>query len=373
MAELLVIAVILGLLVLLIAPSLEAARNRSRLGTCLKRLGDIASASHVYAAGDPSNFAIPVHPLFPRQEPSSPSYIGAYEWGGKSGVGRADFFPRYVGTPPLGSKYGTAAGFGPASRPLNWVMYPHGFRDHGNPLLQRIGAVVDTKLELDAFRCPADDGPPLGSEAGIGPHCPDWIRQPGQTSYDHFGTSYAANPFMIGSTSGGCLLSNSAYLRPLSRVPSPTRSILYEENIGRWAWAARREQDGCEFIGRGVDPGPTKSIRGWHGKDWTFNRAFADAHADTQRILFEGTEDSEGYFWHYRRERPGFYPPLICSGNPTDDSTQEEREQAYRCIVVRGPGWAKDTMPGDLLETGLEFGGGGRASYEDCVQSDDDR
>src|SRR3990170_3929023 len=48
----------------------------------------------------------------------------------------------------------------------------------------------DTQPELDLFQCPGDDGPP---RAG---HCPDWVANSERSSYDHFGTSYAANVYM---------------------------------------------------------------------------------------------------------------------------------------------------------------------------------
>ena len=51
---------------------------------------------------------------------------------------------------------------------------------------------------------------------------------------------------------------------------------MYEENVGRYAWAARRERCDLPGVAPGIDPGPTKAIRGWHGKDWTYNRAFVE-------------------------------------------------------------------------------------------------
>ncbi len=149
---------------------------------------------------------------------------------------------------------------------------------------------------------------------------------------------------------------NSPYLRPISRVPTPARTLYYEENIGRWAWSCRREKDDCGFIGLGVNPGPTKTIRGWHGKDWTFNRAFVDAHAEQQKVFIEGTEDQEGFALHYRSE-------IVFPDNPGKDNQ-------YRCIIVRGPGWQKDTLPAEDIPTGLGWGGAGRPSYEGCVLSD---
>ena len=67
---------------------------------------------------------------------------------------------------------------------------------------------------------------------------------------------------MIAPGSGGEMRTNSPYLRPITRVPTPSRTLYYEENIGRWAWSCRREIDDCTWIGAGVDPGPTQEGMG---------------------------------------------------------------------------------------------------------------
>jgi len=327
----------------LLQPSLEATHDQAKQSHCLERLRSIMAASQTYAQNDPQDWAIPVHPLQFNQNPTNPSFIGAYEWGGKSGIGR-DYWVTGAPGDPLNSKYGTRAGFGPATRPLNDILYPHGFRDTLNPVFNPAGATLDTQLDLAVYRCPGDDGPPDGG------HCPDWLNHPGQSSYDHFGTSYAANIFMISTQGGGYMRSNSPYLRPLARVPNPARTIFYEENIGRWAWAAR--EDWCDFL-LGIDIGPTRVIRGWHGKDWCYNQAFGDGHARMNRIYIDRTEDAEGYAWHYLSEV--VFP---------DDSNQQ---QSMRCVIIRGPGWQKDTLPAEDINTGLWSCGEGRASYEDCV------
>ena len=366
LVELVVIAGCVGLLFAIVQPSLQASLGQSRNAVCLDRLRAIGQANLTYSADDPDGWAIPVHSKQYQQDPYNPVFIGAYEWGGKSGVGWDD----WAGPPgPLGSRFGTFAGFGPATRPLNNILYPHGFRDNLQPVYSRFGATLDTRLKLEAYHCPADDGPPAGA------HCPEWLAHPGQSSYNHFGTSYAANVFMIASTGGGAMLSNSPYLRPLSRVPNPARTLNYEENIGRWAWAARRELPECAFVGPGVDPGPTKAVRGWHGKNWTFNRVFVDAHAETQAIYVEGSEDLEGYATHYRnQELPAYADFPSCDGClPGDKDCHGEPGgfDQYRCIIVRGPGWQKDTLPAPFICTGLFWSGSGRASYENCVSPGD--
>ena len=191
--ELLAVIAIIGLLISILLPSLSAARCQSKRTACLALIKSIASTGRVYEADDSSGFGIPVHPLFPDQDPSSPSYIGAYEWGGKSGIGRPGWVDGPSGgeTSGLTSRFGTKAGFGPSTRPMNTLIYPGGFKDNLRPTWDRTGSETDTKLDLDAFRCPGDDGPPRGA------HCPDWLANSERSSYDHFGTSYAANIFMV--------------------------------------------------------------------------------------------------------------------------------------------------------------------------------
>ncbi|MHC5112152.1 MAG: type II secretion system protein [Planctomycetota bacterium] len=348
--ELLVVIAIIALLISILLPSLQSARDQSKKAACLAHIKNIATSSRVYEADDASGWGIPVHPLQFYQDASNPTYIGAYEWGGKSGVGR----PGYVDGPSSGeyafltSKYGTKAGFGPNTRPMNDILYPGGFKDNLNPSWDRLGSEQDTKLELDLFNCPGDNGPPRGA------HCPDWISKSERSSYDHFGNSYAANIFMI-AAGVNPMFTNSPYLRPTTRVPTPSRTLYYEENIGRWAWSCRNEIEDCQWIGAGVDPGPTKSLRGWHARDWTYNRAFVDGHAESQKIYLEGTEDSDGYANHYRNEQVHEDPDL---------------QEQHRCIIVRGDGWQKDTLPAALLPTGLIPSGDGRPSYEDCVSTE---
>jgi len=291
--ELLVVIAIIALLIAILLPSLEAARRQAKQNTCLSRIKNIGTSSRVYEADDPQGWGIPAHPGQFTQPASEPTFVGAYEYGGKSGIGWDDWAgPKG----PLNSKYGTKAGFGPATRPMNDILYKGGFKDNNSPY-NRPGATADMQLELDLFKCPGDDGPPRAA------HCPDWVANSERSSYDHFGTSYAANVFMNSSSGGGEMRSNSPYLRPITRVPTPARTLYYEENIGRWAWSCKNElKPDCDFVGPGVDPGPTKSVRGWHGRDWTFNRAFVDSHAEQQKIWIEGTEDREGYAYHYRNE-----------------------------------------------------------------------
>ena len=281
--------------------------------------------------------------------------IGAYEWGGKSGVGLRETLQEGEEFEPLESGYGTKNGFGPATRPMNAILYKGNFVDH-QITDNQYGMREDMELDLGLYRCPGDDGPPRGA------HCASWVLFPDAiSSYDWFGNSYAANVFMTANSVGiSEMYSNSPYMRPTTRVPTPARTLYYEENIGRWAWSCKWEIDVCvTLVGDGVDLGVAKAVRGWHGQDWWYNRAFVDAHAEYQQLIIPETRDEDGYYEHYRSERLDSYP--------TDPNGMPGTWTYYRCIIVRGDGWQKDTLPGPLIPTGLEHIGTGRPSYEGCV------
>ena len=196
--ELLVVIAIIALLISILLPSLEAARRQAKQNACLSHIKNIATSSRVYESEDPSGWGIPVHPMQYCQCPGScdygaggcttPVFVGAYEWGGKSGIGKTDNILFPGSDDPLNSKYGTKAGFGPATRPMNDLLYPGGFPDFGGlrPGPDRgmvfvqpeddFGPLSDTRLELDLYKCPADKGPPRGA------HCQDWLDAPERSS-----------------------------------------------------------------------------------------------------------------------------------------------------------------------------------------------
>lgn len=307
----------------LLLPALSDARRQGKEVHCLANLGRLADASLVYAAADASELTIPAHP----QIGLSVTVLGEYEWGGKSGVGEP-----LTGTDISSSQWGTGEGRGPATRPLNRILYRDDFPDHRNGADQYYKNLLsDTELDLDVYRCPADSG-------YAGHHFLAW-RNSKLTSYDHYGNSYTANALWIGVPGGQCKLSsNSSFLKPASRIPDPARTLLYVENCGRYGYRANYggpNDGGCGPLN--PPPSVETNIRGWHGRTWMFQAAFVDGHAGTVRM--QGHQQPEPQL--------GRYPPFEARATP---------HHFWHCVILRGPGWQIDTLPSPPVATTIPCG-----------------
>jgi hypothetical protein len=313
--ELLVVVSIIALLISILLPSLRKAREQAKVTLCIANLKGIASASLTYAADDATEAAVPVQWTQFVVPNNCTTRVGASAWGGKSGRGRVDGDAMW---------WGTKENRGPAHRPLNSFIYKDGFVDYkNNPGPGRRNWRSDEKLDLGVFRCPSDTGWTSGLAVS------SWIES-GLTSYDHFGNSYVANILWISDGSTAYMESNSAYLRPVSRIPNPANTVYYEENCGRYShWYPPQPSGGpCA-------PGEEGVVRGWHGRDWIFDVCFADAHA--AQIKMKGTTSPE--LSHYPR----------CP-DPSEDYCPEY----WQCVVARGQDWQKDTLPSPPVMTLVE-------------------
>lgn len=333
--ELVTCVVTTGSLIALLLPTLTGISKSRKEIACLNNLRQIAYANAVYAAQDPDNMALPVHAAFFDEQGIPYMWVGPYEAAGKSGIGETDFVTGEPGD-PLNSRYGTHAGFGPARRPLNKILYGDIFPDYtDDPGPDGEHWLADTQLELDVLHCPSDSG-----YSGV--HSPAF-RDERLTSFNHFGTSYGANMLMVAQSTGGQMRSNSPFLHSLSRLIAPATTLSYQDNNGRFAWAA--VPDPCDFI-----DGIPGVVNGWHGKEWTFNSAFLDGHANSI------------YMHHCRSVDIGRYPDDWWGPGSSGTYT------FYRCIIVRGEGWQKDTLPASTIPTDLYHSGAGRASYEGGIE-----
>lgn len=315
----------------LVIPTLGEARRQGKETVCIKNLGTIAQAGMIHAAGDPNELAVPIHPL---AAIAGTTLRGEREWGGKSGIGDS------ATSQPFDSVWGTAGGRGPATRALNHVIYGSGFpnyADHPGP--EQVNWISDTQLNLDAFHCPGDCG-------YTGYHLSSF-RDGKLTSYDHYGNSYTAVANWIGVAGATCRLSsNSSFYRPVSRIPAPAGTILFLENAGRFAWRINYGADGCGSL-VGCSSYDGQAVAGWHGRDFMFNVAFADAHVAATRI--------QGH--QVPQPNIGRYPPS--NGLPTSAAF-------WHCVTIRGPHWQVDTLPAPPIQTAFPCSVGG--SCADPIQ-----
>ncbi len=318
-----------------LAPALGAARGRDHLAGCLANLRAIGQASLSYAADDLNEIMIPV----PNTD-NLPAASGAIEWGGKSGRGQS-----YSPGNPVWSIFGTAAFRGPAHRPLNPYLYPGGFVDYNppdgepNPGPDYINWLNDANLDLGFYRCPADTGYAGGGflhtahDGRATDRNETAFKNEGLTAYDHYGTSYVANCFwIVGGLAGTQLRSQSVYLTPLSRVPHPAHSIAYQEVPSRYAhlwgdWSG----SGCEWAGYEARfDGNFNTVPGWHGPDFHFNVTFADGHS--------AQVEMQGCVRPAPNLGPMNYPQGECASGV-------DPYECLRCVTMRGPEWALDTLP----------------------------
>ena len=312
-------AILLGML----APVLASGRRQSKQSVCLYNLARIAQASVTYASIDPGGTGIPIHPDVEDASATSRGRrtMAYFCWGGKSGCGEFENAQEF---------YGTSAGRGPASRPLNEILYGDVFPDYTyRPGPDFANWISDAELELSVYHCPSDSG-----YKGI--HHTEW-RDSGRTSYDEYGTSYGANALWIFYVGGSYCQSNSPFARPLSDIVDPAKTILYQENCGLFAYLAYpKGSPGQECSGAYYE-----TVDGWHGRPWWFNAAFADGHADLIRM--------KGYDNPYL----GHYPGGCSSGS-------------WMCVTMRGRNWQKDTLPLAPVTTDIWCGGSKSCGGDDA-------
>jgi prepilin-type N-terminal cleavage/methylation domain-containing protein len=308
--ELLVVVSIIALLIAILLPSLKRAREQAKQAVCLAGLTGTGKASIVYAADDASEAAIPVHHRGIETTQISRTDVMVYCYGGKSGRGKGPDNNQFF--------WGTGFHKGPASRPLNKFLYKEGFPDYGPPSppdLQKWKE--DTQLDLGLFKCPSDTGYTGGF------HRDPW-KESKLSSYDHFGTSFAANaawivdPNVPACGGGSCCWSNGPLLRPLSRIPNPSNTIYYQENNGRFSFLA--DPVSCGAPEEGI-------IKGWHGRDWMFDVTYADGHSANLKMK-------------------GMIVPA-----PALSSYPSYLPETWQCVINRGTGYQLDTLPSPPVRT----------------------
>ncbi len=314
--------------------ALSDVRSKSRSLSCQDKLGQIARASLVYASQDRHENAIPI---CIRDALSTYARFSYYGYGGKGGAIHFD-------TTSISRDWDGRNLMGTMHRPLNGILYkkpfptPAPISSGGGP--GTINWAEDNRRDLDIYHCPEDNGFP-------GMHHLMW-KQYGLSSYDYYGTSYSANTIHIYDPfEPGNLFTNSIYLRALSNVPDPDRTILYMENAGRFAIFSddpelpNQANDDCRPVYREEDG---YIANGWHGQPWHFNTTFGDGHVANVRIRSYANQ----------------------AGNIPNAPHCGQNNVRCSCIIIRGDGWQMDALPAPSVRTSKFHYG-----YE-RIETDDD-
>ena len=347
LVELLVVISIIALLIAILLPSLKKARSQANRVKCAANMRGIVQASLTYAADDSEEIPIPVNWRANMQPFTALDYFG---FGGKAGIGgRGGSDLNLVTT----SVWGPSMDMDPAQRPLNHMVYkdlPTKAKRSSGGKWQKLA-----DLDLEMYQCPGDRG-----FAGL--HYSSW-KDSKLSSYDHFGTSYAANALWIFDPQGGDpsnpgipnpLQSNSMFIRPLSRTPNPTNTVMYTENAGRWAFFGLDNIQSANLNNKcgSLIFSFNAVAKGWHDKPWFFNMAFGDGHVNFLKM--------RGY-----RSALGNKQTRDCFTGFNVPPGQSRCE----CVIVREAEWQLDTMPSAFIKH--RFHAPGSANIVDSTDSRD--
>jgi prepilin-type processing-associated H-X9-DG protein len=240
--DLLVVVAIIAVLISVLLPALSGARREGTKAKCLSNLHALGQALITYSIDDASGYTSPIHP----KAETEWWYDGEYEYGGGTGVGvMAD--PDFLAENRILNRYIFGSG---AKYPLELYQCP---TDKGvQP------APVD--FEPFYFTAPAI-GKPIWYSTGTSYRLNNQIDFLGQTPY----TEYFYGP----------------YMRPATRVPAPSQTVILEETVAEVAkWNSR-----------------TYITMGWHNKANSFNVAFVDGHSSV--FYLQGQLDLSNQYPNY--------------------------------------------------------------------------
>ena len=259
--ELLVVVAIIALLISILLPSLQGAREQGKKAVCLANFRQIAQASHAYANDDDREQFIPLHLMM--VSTLSGSGWGGTEWSWRTGTpfcfgGRTSqkVFPTESG--PVSVMMDDWGNWGARTRPLN--KYVYGDIDQ-----------ADFK-NLPMFKCPSDAGFPDSV----------WVQDaPRQCAdiplYDMLGNSYRINVaglvWLSGSLRTGSF-SVGAWGHTVSSIENPARVAAYSEPL---FYNFSRQGDL-------IDDPEVLPIAGWHKKIMSDLVAYCDGSARLTRV-----------------------------------------------------------------------------------------
>lgn len=289
--ELLVVVAIIALLISILLPSLQGAREQGKRAVCLSNLKSIGTSAQAYASEDRAEQPIPIVHTMNRITGGYWFYRCAnwFAWGGR------DAQKKFEGTmlnsdPTQGYKVpnDTMPSYAANRRPLNKYVYAN-----------QIASSDVNNLPL--YRCPSDAGYPVSP---LIDDAPPSIQ--GVACYDAIGNSYRGSLYCFMGGAGAFAI--GPWGHRLSTLQNTGKLILMGEPTF--------------FNMIGLDNGQSNPdpvvVVGWHKRLMTDNLGFADGSARS----------------------------TIATGR--EDMTQSSNTSAMNAnlgLISRGPGWMFDTYP----------------------------
>lgn len=287
--ELLVVVAIIAVLISILLPGLQGAREQGKRATCLANLKGIGTGIQAYASEDRAEQPIPIHQRMMKAETEYWMWrtAGWFTWGGRDA--QKEFLPGILlasktDDTPNAYKNGV---YGAGKRPLNRYIY---------------GTVADSDFKkMEMYHCPSDPGYPNSPFIDDAP--PDIFEKP---CYEVLGNSYRASKYGLYGASGQCF-ALGPYGHRISTLTNASRLIL----IGEPSFFNMIGMDNGQ-----QNPDPV-IVRGWHKKLMTDNLIFTDGHAAS----------------------------TLASGHQSVDSQAANDMNAMGVYISRGPSWTFDTYP----------------------------
>ncbi|MBU0640394.1 MAG: type II secretion system GspH family protein [Planctomycetes bacterium] len=259
--ELLVVVAIIALLISILLPSLQGAKQQAKRAYCLSNLKNIGTGVQGYANADPAEQLIPIHEMM--RKPTHSIFMGSiwgwrhanwFAWGGRSCPQRylckcpED---RPACGPLLGRPRTNAEIYAGKFRPLN--VYLFGELTESEEQWKR--------QEMPLFQCPADEGYPESPWIDDSPS-----SNAKRSCYDTVGNSYRGSLYCYIDDSSAFAI--GPWGHRASTLENPARVILLGEPTF--------------FNMIGMDSGgnpPAVLLYGWHKRFMTDNLLYCDGSA----------------------------------------------------------------------------------------------
>lgn len=330
--ELLVVVAIIALLISILIPSLQGAKEQAKRAYCLANLKTLATGLQAYASTDDREHTAPVQRVWADSAipigPPTYFYISWWTWGGRDAV---EAWPLSVGVNTMFvrrfSPEGVAENNGPSgawnfmdavNRPLNSVVYPN--------------MTGNDRFKAPVYECPSDVGYPNN------PLIDDISGQARRKKlYDINGNSYRGSFFSrsVGGGSGRPAITFGPGGHRLSQLTETARTML----IGEPLFFNMIGQNG------NVDnPALSVNLYGWHKRINTDNLIFVDGSA---RSTLAGRFNN--------------MDPATATASASDSITAESLR-----FMARGEQWRLDVfpVPAAALTRAPGAGGDSTAGYQ---------